>query len=476
MNPTIFNTLTRKKETLAPAVAGEPFKMYCCGPTVYGPAHIGNFRTFAVQDVLRRILEESGMKVVHVRNITDVDDKTIRSSRAEGVSLKEFTLKWERKFHEDCGKLGLLVPTVEPRATEHIAEQIAMVEELVKSGHAYATPDGSVYFKISTFPEYGELSGLDKSSLKTQNVNSAGEANSADEYERDSVSDFALWKGRKPEDGDNFWKSPWGEGRPGWHIECSAMAAKYLGKSFDLHGGGIDLCFPHHENEIAQSRCSLHVDTPARFWFHSAHLMVEGQKMSKSLGNLYTLDDLAAKGFTPMQIRFALIAGHYRQQLNFTFKGLEDAKSALSKMQKSLTALLDALKISKEDFAKFVHAGARFEGTDFEPAWNSLCDDVNVPKALGEIFSAFADKSARKTLADIEAFGGLMYALGLDVFADAHDEVIEEAPEEIRALAQERWQAKKDKNFAAADALRGKIEAAGWQVFDTKEGFNLKKI
>ncbi len=475
MNPSIFNTLTRKKETLRPEQANEAFKIYCCGPTVYGPAHIGNFRTFCVQDVLRRTLEASGVKVTYVRNITDVDDKTIRESMKLGMTLKDFTRKWEDKFHKDCDALNMLTPSVEPRATEHIAEQIAMVEQLVKSHHAYPTADGSVYFKISSYADYGKLSGLDTSALKTQNVNSAGDLNSADEYERENVSDFALWKGYKPSDGENFWESPWGKGRPGWHIECSAMAAKYLGESFDLHGGGIDLCFPHHENEIAQSACSLNVKSPARYWFHSAHLMVEGQKMSKSLGNLYTLDDLIAKGYTPMQVRFTLIAGHYKQQLNFTFKGLEDAKSAIFKLQKSLLQILENLKLTKEDFSEMISKDVKFDGTVFESAWNALCDDLNVPKTLGEIFTALADKSAPKTLEDVKALAGLMYALGLDIFADKQEASSESAPEEIRALAQSRWQAKKDKNFKLADEIRAQIGALGWTVLDTKDGFDLKK-
>ena len=306
-------------------------------------------------------------------------------------------------------------------------------------------------------------------------MNSAGDANLADEYERESVSDFALWKGRKPEDGENYWKSPWGEGRPGWHIECSAMSTKYLGPTFDLHGGGVDLCFPHHENEIAQSECSTGMKPYVKYWFHSAHLMVEGAKMSKSLGNLYTFDDLAAKGYTAQQIRYALISGHYRQQLNFTFKGLDDAKSALGKLAKALDAALGKLGMSKSDFKKLERAGASFEGTIFEGAWNALCDDINVPKALGAIFAALPKLG--ESQADMKAFGSILYALGIDPLqAQAEDEKPqEEAPEEIKKLAQERWEAKKSKDFAKADELRGKISAAGWVVLDTKDGFTLHK-
>ncbi len=473
MKPSIHNTLSRRKEELAPS--GEFFGMYCCGPTVYGPAHIGNFRTFLAQDVLRRVLECSGMKVRHVRNITDVDDKTIRESRKLGISLSEFTKKWTVKFHADCEKLNMLPPSVEPRATEHIAEQLEMVSKLVENGHAYAAGDGSVYFKISSDPDYGKLSGLDRRSLATQSVNSAGEANLADEYERESVSDFALWKGRKEEDGDNFWKSPWGEGRPGWHIECSAMSTKYLGPTFDLHGGGVDLCFPHHENEIAQSECSTGLKPYVKYWFHSAHLMVEGAKMSKSLGNLYTLDDLISKGYSAQQIRYALIAGHYRQQLNFTFKGLDDAKSALSKLAKALVSALEKAGMSEDGFKKLIKPEAKIEGTVFGGAWEALCDDVNVPKALGEIFAALPKLVDSKE--NLEAFGAVLYALGLDPLAGgaAEAEGEEKAPAEIAELARQRWEAKKARNFALADELRGKISALGWTVLDAKDGFSLKK-
>ncbi|MEY3911095.1 MAG: hypothetical protein RLY37_563, partial [Verrucomicrobiota bacterium] len=245
----LHDTMSREKRPLLPRPGRDVYGMYCCGPTVYGPAHIGNFRTFTVQDVLRRTLEVAGLKVKHVRNITDVDDKTIRGAQAVGQTLNAFTKTWTDKFHADCKALGLLTPHVEPSAVEHIPQQVAMIKALVDRGHAYVAKDGSVYFKVCSCPDYGKLNHIDFSKLETQSENSAGEANDADEYERESASDFALWKSRKPEDGANFWPSPWGEGRPGWHIECSAMSLAHLGATFDLHGGGIDLCFPHHENE-----------------------------------------------------------------------------------------------------------------------------------------------------------------------------------------------------------------------------------
>jgi cysteinyl-tRNA synthetase len=475
----IHDTLSKTKQPLAPA-DGQTFRFYCCGPTVYGPAHIGNFRTFLVQDVLRRTLEVDGLKLRHVRNITDVDDKTIRQSQAEKRTLAEFTAHWTDKFHADCAALNLLPPHEEPRATAHIAEQIAMIEKLVAGGHAYAAADGSVYFKVCSCEHYGELSGLDRSALRTQNVNSAGDANDADEYDRESVSDFALWKARKPEDGENFWASPWGEGRPGWHIECSAMSVKYLGEGFDLHGGGIDLCFPHHENEIAQSECATGSRPFARLWFHSAHLMVEGAKMSKSRGNLYTLEDLLAKGYRPMDIRYALISGHYRQQLNFTLNGLKAARSALEKMEKTLRPILKRLGVSEEEFRQWIKPSPLATTGMFAPAWDKLSDDLNVPAALGEIFSVLGDL-ADPSLDDaavagqVEAFGAVLYALGLDLFTAQDVPAAADIPEAIRALADERWSAKQARDWANADRLRDELLQQGWKILDHKDGYDLEK-
>ena len=313
MEPVLSNTATGRPERVY-ASNGRSVRFYCCGPTVYGPAHIGNFRTFLVQDLFRRVCEAAGLAVTHVRNVTDVDDKTIRESRAAGESLADFAAKWRARFAEDCAALNLLPPHHEPSAVDHVADQIALIGRLIEGGHAYRADDGSVYFRVSSFDRYGELARIDRSALRR---NAEGRQNADDEYSKDDVADFALWKAKKPEDGENHWESPWGPGRPGWHIECSAMSLAYLGDSIDVHGGGIDLAFPHHENEIAQSECA----TGHRFvrhWFHSAHLMVEGEKMSKSLGNLHVLADLTAEGFHPAEIRWALLSGHYRKTLNFT--------------------------------------------------------------------------------------------------------------------------------------------------------------
>lgn len=468
----LHDTLSRERRPLLSPREGASFGMYCCGPTVYGPAHIGNFRTFILQDVLRRTLEVDGLLVRHVRNITDVDDKTIRGAQAAGEALGDFTARWTALFHRDCAALNLLPPHVEPSAVAHIPQQVAMIQALVDRGHAYVAKDGSVYFKVCSCPDYGKLSRLDRSTLSTQETNSAGEANDADEYARESAADFALWKARKPSDGPNAWPSPWGEGRPGWHIECSAMSLQHLGATFDLHAGGVDLCFPHHENEIAQSECATGIKGFARHWFHTAHLLVEGAKMSKSLGNLLTLEELAAKGWTPMEVRWTLLTGHYRSPLNFTFKGLEDARSALAKLERGIDALLGVAGFSRTEFS----APSSHEKTTwgrFAPAWERLEDDLNVPGALGEVFRVLATPAtgAEQARADACGLAKVLYALGIVPFA-ARQAVA--APEAIRALAERRWAAKQARDFAGADALRAEIAAAGWTMADGRDGYELR--
>jgi cysteinyl-tRNA synthetase len=462
----LFDTLTRTERELRP-IDGSTYRFYCCGPTVYGPAHIGNFRTFVLQDVLRRTLETGGTRTLHVRNITDVDDKTIRDSIKAGQSLKDFTAGWTKKFHADCDQLGLLPPHIEPSAVEHIPQQIAMIEALIAKGHAYASDDGSVYFKIASFPGYGRLSRLDERELdmgKTQNARS-----SSDEYEKDSLADFVLWKGRKPEDGDNFWPSPWGEGRPGWHLECSAMIREYLGDSFDLHSGGVDLVFPHHENEIAQSQCACGGHFAAH-WFHIAHLLVDGGKMSKSLGNLYTLEDLAARGHTAMEVRYVLIGAHYRKPLNFTLDSLSAAREALAKLAKGARQL--AARIGPDN--------TRLTSADFGPfqaAWDSLNHDLNTPGALGGMFTGLreaANLTGDEAAAALAGFNRLLRALGLTLPA----EVVQDSaqiPEAVKALAEARWQARLAKNWAESDVLRSQLTEQGWTVKDGKDTYTLER-
>jgi cysteinyl-tRNA synthetase len=462
----LYDTLARKIKDLSP-VDGHTFRFYCCGPTVYGPAHIGNFRTFVLQDVFRRTLETGGLRTLHVRNLTDVDDKTIRESQRCGQSLRDFTAGWTKKFHADCDQLQCLPPHIEPGAVDHIPQQIAMIAELVEKGHAYRSEDGSVYFQISSFPEYGQLSHLDERELELGRTQ-AQRAN-ADEYEKQSVSDFVLWKSRRPEDGENFWPSPWGDGRPGWHLECSAMIREYLGETFDLHSGGVDLVFPHHENEIAQSRCSCGGHFAAT-WFHIAHLMVDGGKMSKSLGNLYTLADLAKHGWSAMEVRYVLISGHYRKPLNFTFDSLHAAREALNKMAKAAQQL--AAKAPTDAMLTQVDFGP------FAAAWQALNDDLNTAGALGAIFTGLREATKLEGLAAAQALASLhriLRALGLTLPALAKEETVA-IPEEIRALAEQRLAVRQAKDWAQSDVLRDQLAALGWTIKDSKDGYELKPL
>jgi cysteinyl-tRNA synthetase len=442
-------------------------RFYCCGPTVYGAAHIGNFRTFVAQDLFRRVTEYNGLKTLHVRNLTDVDDKTIRDSIKAGQGLKKFTAYWTDRFHNDCEALGLLKPHVEPSAVAHIAQQIELVENLLQRGHAYTSEDGSVYFRISSFGEYGKLSKLKSRDLS---AGASRRTTADDEYSKESLGDFALWKGRRQEDGENFWESPWGEGRPGWHIECSAMCREYLGDSFDLHSGGEDLVFPHHENEIAQSICSSGKPF-ARHWFHIAHLMVDGGKMSKSLGNMYTLDDLRGKGHAPEIVRYALLSGHYRQPLNFTISSLEAARSAIGKLLKANNLLGGGDPPSYEESL----ARGSSELGPFQAAWEALLDDLNTPKALGALFSAVKNIDLAGLASDEKddlrsSFWFVLNAFGICL---PKIDAPKDPPTEIKELAEKRLQARLAKNWADADKHREKLDEAGWLVKDLPTGFEL---
>ncbi len=435
----LHESISREIKELRPHQADGVFRFYNCGPTVYAAAHIGNFRTFVINDLLRRLLElELGAdKVRHVRNITDVDDKTIRRSREEKKSLAEVTKQWTDKFHADCDELNCLRPHIEPTATGHIPEQIDIISILERKGHAYATADGSVYFKVASFADYGRLSRVKERELQ---IGSSLKTTAADADEKEDGSDFALWKGFKTEDGDVAWESPWGRGRPGWHIECSAMSRKHLGDTIDLHTGGVDLLFPHHENEIAQSECctgkpfSLH-------WYHSEHLLVDGRKMSKSLGNLYTLEDLKTKGHSAMALRYALLTGHPRKQ------------KALASLR-SYRASLPATGGDPQAFASVFAA---------------LHEDLNTPGALGALFSLMNKGSSG---VDTASFDRVLFALGLKLEENPAPKT--EAPAAVAALAEQRWAAKKAKDFAGADRLRAEITAAGWSMLDRKDGYSLE--
>ncbi len=449
----LFDSLTRQLRPLQPSHPDGVFRFYNCGPTVYAPAHIGNFRTFVINDVLRRMLELQfgAARVQHARNLTDVDDKTIRRAREENRSLAEVTKQWTDKFHADCAALNCLPPTFEPTATGYIREQVAMIDTLLRRGNAYVAADGSVYFKVASFPQYGALSRVHERELQP---GSALAETPVDADEKQDASDFALWKARKPEDGDNVWDSPWGLGRPGWHIECSAMTKALLGTTIDLHTGGVDLLFPHHENEIAQSQC-CNGEVFSHHWYHSEHLLVDGTTMSKSKGNYYTLGDLVEKGYSAMAVRYALLSGHPRKQLNFTLDSLHAAQSALATLH-AYRASLPSAGITHDAF------GAVF---------TALEDDLNTPAALGALFSVVNRRSGE---VDVASLDRALFALGLDL--ERHLAPAAAIPADVAALAEKRWAARLARDFAAADALRRELAAAGWSMLDAKTSYKLERL
>jgi cysteinyl-tRNA synthetase len=366
-----YNTLTKAKDEFKP-LHGNEARIYSCGPTVYDVPHIGNLRAFVFYDLLRRYLKYRNFAVKHVMNITDVDDKTIRNSRKEGTTLAKFTEKYTKIFFDVLEKMNIEKFEFYPRATEHIKEMVELVKILLDKGIAYRGMDGSVYFNIGKVPEYGKLSKLDVSSLKT------GARVAQDEYSKEEARDFALWKAWAPEDGDVYWETEIGKGRPGWHIECSVMSAKYLGKTFDIHTGGVDLIFPHHENEIAQSEAAYGKQF-VRFWLHNEHVMVEGQKMSKSLGNFLTLDDILKRGHDTRAIRYALLSTHYRSKLNVTDKSLWAAQQAIERMDNFMDLLMEAKGKANPDTERLI----RKTGKAFDDAMD---DDLDVSKALAAMF------------------------------------------------------------------------------------------
>ncbi len=463
----LFNTLTRSVENFSPLNPNEnKVGMYCCGPTVYDYAHIGNWRTFVFADLVRRTLEFSGYDVQHVMNITDIEDKIIKRVRENKTTLREFTGKFETAFLDDLKALNCKEPHVKPRATEYIAEIISLIEKLISRGIAYKAADGSVYFSITKYQgcgcNYGQLLKLNFDEMR------AGERVSSDEYEKESVADFALWKAHVPEDGDIFWPSPFGEGRPGWHIECSAMSMKVLGESFDLHLGGEDLKFPHHEDEIAQSEGATGKPF-VKHWLHGAHLLVEGKKMSKSMGNYFTLRDLLEKGHTGREVRYLLLTSHYRETFNFTLDGLAGAKTALARIDECVGKLREIAG----------NATAAPESKLQEQFSAALADDLNISAAWGEIFKWVTETnkrlaenslSSQVAAANLAAWEKIDSVLGIGVKMET------EVPAEIYALADERTAAKKAKDFKRSDAIRDELKAKGWVIEDTPKGIKLKKI
>ncbi len=457
----LFNTLTRKKEDFKP-LHKTFVGIYSCGPTVYDYAHIGNFRSYIFDDLLRRYLKYKGFTVKQVMNITDVDDKTIKGSRQQGISLDAYTQKYKKAFFEDLGALGIEKAEFYPEATKHIAEMVAIVKKLVDKGFTYKSGN-SIYFKISAFNDYSKLARLQQDQLK------AGARVSSDEYEKENAADFALWKGWDENDADVFWETELGKGRPGWHIECSAMSSKYLGETFDIHTGGVDLIFPHHTNEIAQSEAATGKKF-VRFWLHNEHLIVDGKKMSKSLGNFYTLRDLLAKGYKPRAIRYVLLSTHYRQKLNFTFDSLNAAEAAIERLQDLIIKLKPAS--GKEGHVKKLIEDANKKFDD------AMDDDLNISTALGALFDFVRDvnklllegKVSRENAND-----ALEFLKKVDTVLNIMDFEGESAPKDILELAHKREAARKAKDFKLADSIRNEIAQKGYVLEDTKEGIRIKK-
>jgi cysteinyl-tRNA synthetase len=460
-----YNTLTQQLEEFAPA-RDNTVRMYTCGPTVYDVAHIGNFRTFTFVDLLRKWLRASGFQLDHVMNITDVDDKIIRNAVAQHKELKDYTAVYTEKFLEDCDNLRLERPEHLTPATAHIDDMVSAIEKLGAKGHTYQS-DGSVYYRISTFPEYGKLSHNDFSG------NIAGARVDVDEYEKADARDFALWKA--PKEGEPAWQTAIGPGRPGWHIECSVMAIRYLGETLDIHAGGIDLVFPHHENEIAQSE-ALTGKPFSRFWLHAEFLMVEGQKMSKSLGNYYTLRDVIAKGHAPEAIRYLLLSVPYRKQLNFTFDGLKSAATSIDRLRNF------KLRLETERFAEGVNEAIVARTEDASKAFTgSLNDDLNTAEALAAIFEYVRDANSAMDGGEFRA-GNAAAALDFLKRFDSIFDVLRPTVQtnqildsEVESMIAERTAAKKAKNFARADQIREQLLEQGIILEDTKSGVRWKR-
>ena len=461
----VFNTFGRKVVELSPREAGH-VRLYTCGPTVYNAVHIGNLRTFLWEDVLRRHMRARGWRVTHVMNLTDVDDKTIRGAAQAGQSLRDFTTRYADLFFRDIDRLGFERAEKYPRATDHVPEMQAITTKLLENGHAYES-EGSVYFRIATFPDYGKLSGIDLEQARR------GERVADDEYEKEDVKDFVLWKAAKP--GEPSWPSPWGDGRPGWHIECSAMSMKYLGEHFDVHTGAVDNIFPHHENEIAQSEAATgqpFVDV----WLHAEHLIVDGEKMSKSKGNFYTLDDVLARRDDPIAARYLLLSVPYRKKLNFTWEALTGAATAVDRIKSAVARLDDAARSGGAKAGAYPAAerAAKFS-SEFSAA---LDDDVNTAEALGVLFTFLRDVNAAQVDGSLDGPGAAAAAAAIRS-ADAvlgilpsKDDVL---PAEIEAQIAARLDARKRRDFAEADRIRKALDAKGILLEDGPTGTRWKR-
>ncbi len=461
MSLIFFNTLSRKKENFNPITPGV-VKLYTCGPTVYNFPTIGNFRTYVFEDVLRRWLKLSHYQVIQVMNLTDVDDKTIRGAREKQISLSEYTREYVDAFFEDLASLRIEQAEFFPRATDHIPEMVAIIRDLLKKEIAYRGDDGSIYFRVSKFPNYGKLAHIQVDELKV------GARVRHDEYDKAEASDFALWKAWDPEDGDVFWETEIGKGRPGWHIECSAMSMKVLGPHFDIHTGGVDNIFPHHQNEIAQSEAYTG-QAFVNYWLHAEHLIVDGRKMSKSLGNFYTVRDIFSKGFSPLALRYFYVTSHYRNKLNFSFEALQAAQSSIERIQDFLR------RVSTAQGASFLELPQILKRTEkeFDEGMN---DDLNTPRAVAaihELINELNPHLERQALSKEDA--ALVSSLFLHVnqlFQIGLEDVLESTPPppEIAALIAQREEARKSKDFRKADELRVALKNKGIVVEDTPLG------
>jgi cysteinyl-tRNA synthetase len=465
----LYNTMSRAVEPLAPL---EPpkIKLYVCGPTIYDFAHIGNFRTYVAVDLLRRALKHFGYQVDHVMQFTDVDDKTIKGARAKNVPLKEYTAAFGQAFLQDAKTLNIEIPERTPNATDHIPSMIALIAKLIDKKAAYVSDDGSVYFRIAAFPQYGCLCHLDLEGMIS------GSRVNQDEYEKEGVGDFVLWKKWVEADGEVGWDSPWGRGRPGWHIECSSLSMEHLGPQLDIHGGGVDLRFPHHENEIAQSEAATGLPF-VRHWFHVEHLLVDGQKMSKSLGNMYTLRDVLQRGYTGRELRYALISGAaYAKNLNFTWQGMDDAKTALARIDEWRKRVRDA-STGLQPPGATQNEPAPFIAKFLEAIDHALAADLNTNDVLGHLFQVIRETNRALDTKELTPAD----ALHLDKAWKTVDAVLGlgEAsvaiPPEVQKLLDERAAARKAKDFAKSDELRKAIEALGWKVKDTAKGQEVTK-
>lgn len=468
----LYNTETREKEEIIP-LDGKKIRMYTCGPTVYNFAHIGNFRTYVFEDLLRRTIKFFGFSIEQAMNLTDIDDKTLRGAIEKKISLDSFTQPFKEAFFQDLDVLGIEKLEHYPQATDYVPEMISIIQKLQEKGVAYQGQDGSIYFSIRHFPSYGRLSHLDLDALKVGASNRV----SLDEYDKEDVSDFVLWKAYDPErDGQIYWESPFGRGRPGWHIECSAMAMKLLGHTIDIHVGGVDNMFPHHENEIAQSEaysCCRFV----KHWLHAEHLLVDHKKMSKSLGNFYTLRDLLQKGYTGMQVRYMLLQTHYRTQQNFTFEGLNAVTSTLNRLQDFVLRLKEITQVPSASRQGSI---APLLTSTMKAFADALSDDLNISSALAALFDMVRQVNSLCDMGKI----GASEADEVLAFLENVNQVLgvipltspeEQIPAELEEALRQREAARAAKNWKVADECRDLILARGYIIEDTPHGARLKK-